>query len=353
MRTANRLARLLAALLRLYPRPFQEQFGEELASVFAQMLREAAQRGKWSVWAVFLRELAALPLNLLHEHLSGTGASLMIEKVLTHPKYSRWRQAGALGFAAGFALMELVNGLSQLAFNHFSEYVSWNGWIKVNVMNTPSDAYEAAPFQPFGVLLLAVCGLAAGVLLSRGEKPPRVLRYTLAAGASLPLAYTLLYGLSCLLALLPSGAGRVFISVAFNLLVIVSSGGPAAALLGLFAGVRAPRRLALLGMAGFAGWFVALLASGLALLVWGVLNALVGTVYTHFFTQTGVYANPFLTSPLAPIGGWLAGMASSAVFGWVYGSWVGNELGAGRSLGSVPKSGENRGEEMALDPKGL
>ncbi len=55
-------------LLRWYPANFRAEFREEMTTVFAQAMIEAAGRGRWAVTAVYLRELRELPLNLAREH---------------------------------------------------------------------------------------------------------------------------------------------------------------------------------------------------------------------------------------------------------------------------------------------
>ena len=55
-------------LLRLYPRRFREEFGEELQSTFAEAMAEAAGRGGWALAAVCWRELRDWPIALLNEH---------------------------------------------------------------------------------------------------------------------------------------------------------------------------------------------------------------------------------------------------------------------------------------------
>jgi len=115
MRMVDRMIHWHRWLLRLYPRSFQDAFGDELQSVFTQALREAAgcQVGasSRSIWRCFLRELFDLPLNLLREYASHPGLGTAIEHWLTHPQRSRWQQAAMLAFALGFALLELLHGL--------------------------------------------------------------------------------------------------------------------------------------------------------------------------------------------------------------------------------------------------
>lgn len=63
------LCKLYAALLRLYPKAFREEFGEELQSVFELSLSEAAAQGGFEIESLFLHELISLPKAALFEHL--------------------------------------------------------------------------------------------------------------------------------------------------------------------------------------------------------------------------------------------------------------------------------------------
>lgn len=61
------IVRLYRLLVRLYPRPFREQFGEEMTAVFCQHLAAA---GEWrDLMAVLGRELRDWPVNCLREHV--------------------------------------------------------------------------------------------------------------------------------------------------------------------------------------------------------------------------------------------------------------------------------------------
>ncbi len=62
------LIRLYAALLRLYPQSFRVEFADEMQSVFAETVADAAQRDAASLIKVCLREIKDLPMSLLNEH---------------------------------------------------------------------------------------------------------------------------------------------------------------------------------------------------------------------------------------------------------------------------------------------
>ena len=64
--------RAYAWLLRLYPRSFRAEYGDEMQDVFSSALAEASAHGFRLAAAVWLRELRDLPLNLVRER--GWGA---------------------------------------------------------------------------------------------------------------------------------------------------------------------------------------------------------------------------------------------------------------------------------------
>lgn len=57
--------KLYGRMLRLYPAVWREEFGVEMAAVFADALRAAQRRGIASVLRLWWRELASLPANVL------------------------------------------------------------------------------------------------------------------------------------------------------------------------------------------------------------------------------------------------------------------------------------------------
>ena len=58
-------------VVRLYPKRFREEFGEEMKQVFADAVAEAVERGRLPLIVVCLRELRDLPVIALCEHWSG------------------------------------------------------------------------------------------------------------------------------------------------------------------------------------------------------------------------------------------------------------------------------------------
>jgi len=65
------ITRVYGRCIRLYPKHFGEEFGEEMQQVFADAVAEAAERGGLPLILVCLRELRDLPVIALREHWSG------------------------------------------------------------------------------------------------------------------------------------------------------------------------------------------------------------------------------------------------------------------------------------------
>ncbi len=127
MKFAVRLYRLL---LRLYPPAFHARFGQEMETVFADMMAEARQVGHIQTAATLLRELADLPAGLAHSYtfsmnhaiqpqLSAQPAGIAPAAGTSFPpRRATWGEAflGALpqfllGLIAGLPLLLVTAGL--------------------------------------------------------------------------------------------------------------------------------------------------------------------------------------------------------------------------------------------------
>ncbi len=65
MKHVNALLRqIYRQLLRLYPRPFRDEFGEEMTSIFATSVAEKSHRGTRTLTRFFIKELMDLPSSL-------------------------------------------------------------------------------------------------------------------------------------------------------------------------------------------------------------------------------------------------------------------------------------------------
>jgi len=68
---AHWITRVYGLLLRLYPRQFRVEFGDEMQSVFTDAVNDAARRGLAAVLIVCAREVWELPRNVVREHWGG------------------------------------------------------------------------------------------------------------------------------------------------------------------------------------------------------------------------------------------------------------------------------------------
>jgi hypothetical protein len=60
-------------LLKLYPKPFRAEFGSEMEGVFAGILSDALKQGRMAAIRAFCKEIIAIPIAALGEHLKGQG----------------------------------------------------------------------------------------------------------------------------------------------------------------------------------------------------------------------------------------------------------------------------------------
>ncbi|MBK8900268.1 MAG: hypothetical protein IPM53_03725 [Anaerolineaceae bacterium] len=74
--------RFYRLLVRLYPRQFREQFGEEMTAVYAQRARQAAANGGRALLTIWLRELWDWPISCLRAH--------WLEQHIEGPVRYRW-----------------------------------------------------------------------------------------------------------------------------------------------------------------------------------------------------------------------------------------------------------------------
>lgn len=323
---------LYRRLIHLYPAAFQAELGEEMLAVFAEKLSEPGSRAS----SAALRELADFPFNLLQEHLHNPEFNRMLERILTHQKYSRQRQAAALGFALAFGLIELANGLFQILSGSFARYVGWVGVVWPRVLNQPDGSLRLVwpsytlpdgSLQPtllnlVMVAVLALAGLVAGLVAARGSLAPRSLRFGLAGAFSLPFAYlstTLVAGLLAADQRMPA-----LVYVPFNLLSALLFAALAAVLFGWLAGTS-PARLGRMALAGASGWIGGLVLSGLVslaiALVWGILGTLVAFVIHGNFSTVNAFSGLWA--------GLVATIPVSMLQGWIFGGWMGAEMDGG------------------------
>ena len=116
-RARARLGHAYAALLRLYPRDFREEYGPALRQVFDELARDAEVPG----WRLWLTVLADVPGSVVPERLAGLrrsgrpGAGLLpgVAAGLTWTAYNVVNQSAVLDAGGGLVLNDA--GLAALA----------------------------------------------------------------------------------------------------------------------------------------------------------------------------------------------------------------------------------------------
>ncbi len=321
--TAERVIGWYGWLVRLYPRRFRVVFGEELQAVFAQAVREATRCDQQATWNCFLQELLDLPLNLMREYVSGARISLLVERLLTSTKHSRWQRSGALAFALGFALLELLHGLAQIMRPGYPDFASVWGFFKVTTAGSSQGGNGwNVNLGPVDFACMALSGLVVGLAFSLAEQGisrAGRLRFALAGAAGLVAPYLMID-----LFLRWPTAGRIglgtFGTLLLLLVLFILVGGLPAAVLGWAAGARHGRHL--LGLTG----------RGLGGLILGLIGGALVSVGLYLLLLA-----PFLLLPhgLNAISPWMmnrvAPLCLSVLFGvvqgWVYGGVVCSRIG--------------------------
>jgi hypothetical protein len=96
------ICRLYGLFLKLFPRTYREEYGDELQAVFNLMLEDAARQNGLEFAGVVLQEFFSLPKAIIHEHLrkprySLAAQALILEKdsyMKTMPKIE-WEELGS------------------------------------------------------------------------------------------------------------------------------------------------------------------------------------------------------------------------------------------------------------------
>lgn len=102
------ITRLYAALLRLYPLSFRDEFAAEMQQTFSQVLAEAAARGKAALGAVCWQELRQAPANIVREHWQERSRRTMELRREDSPAFERISGPGLLAALTPFLLIGLL-----------------------------------------------------------------------------------------------------------------------------------------------------------------------------------------------------------------------------------------------------
>jgi hypothetical protein len=120
---AQFITRVYGLLLRLYPRQFRVEFGDEMQCVFADLVNDAAKRGLTAVLMVCAREMWELPRNVACEHWRGLqkGSVRMNDTAALDGHPSSW-----LGTLTG-ALPFLLLGPIRVLLAYPDPHPAWRG----------------------------------------------------------------------------------------------------------------------------------------------------------------------------------------------------------------------------------
>lgn len=80
-----------ARILRLYPRRFRDEYGDEMRTVFERLLTEAANRSILSAALLCLRKFRDLPINIVREHLDIRREKRPVKRLFQYDKHRELR----------------------------------------------------------------------------------------------------------------------------------------------------------------------------------------------------------------------------------------------------------------------
>ena len=204
-------------LLRLYPRAFREEFGEEMLLDFADML-ESANDGFFSLFHTITRELRDFPFSLLSAHLKEVHVSTMFCSNL-----ARSTLRGAFAFGLAFATLWTTFGL----IFDVMEDQGWSFLLRIANSRGWHLTYDTTAQAVLYFSCLILGALLAGVLLALCfHEPRRIRRYVLASllGWVGPLIFLRIAGIflngytSTLINSIFSQSGTIVIGLGFGVL---------------------------------------------------------------------------------------------------------------------------------------
>lgn len=95
-------------LLRLYPKSYRDEYGEELQIIFQLSLEEAATKSGFEVAGVVLREWVNLPMAIVHEHIRERRKARMIRDFSSRFDFAPGSRKEILAAVAPFLLCGMV-----------------------------------------------------------------------------------------------------------------------------------------------------------------------------------------------------------------------------------------------------
>ena len=137
-------------LLYLFPRTYREEYGDELQTVFDLSFADAKNGGWLGIVDVILRELAALPIAIIHEHLRERRKTKMLKRFGSHFDFVSGSFLEFLGALYPFFLLGGVLPLMSVL-------------MRSNFL-TP----QSVLVNGIGILLVAILGILCLIGLAKG-----------------------------------------------------------------------------------------------------------------------------------------------------------------------------------------
>jgi len=143
-------------LLRLYPRSFRSEFGEQMLLDFTDMAADANKGGTYSMFRFCLHEFFEFPINLLRIHLKD---GRMLKIFLSQPVNYGLR--GAVGFAMTFFIVAILDDFIYRKIDSSSDAII--GFL-FDVFHTARGPQFVSLLSVFSSVL--VTGLLFGIMMA-------------------------------------------------------------------------------------------------------------------------------------------------------------------------------------------
>lgn len=153
------VTKLYAALLRLYPRPFYERFGDEMQFVFTQAWQNRAA-GPWRLVTLLLREFSGLLTSVYRERWTAyrvTGRPVFFDWRLMLPLLVSISVVAACAFSLSYwgyitrpaSIFDQLARIDRATFVRFDSNAQPNPIALRGMANTPDgDGLDLLPFPP-------------------------------------------------------------------------------------------------------------------------------------------------------------------------------------------------------------
>jgi hypothetical protein len=289
-------------LLRLFPPPFQKEYGDEMRDVFHAFVAESARLGRASLLRTCLFELLDLPICLVFEHVSQLRKECSMKDLRHGVRAFRTAELGALAF--------LVGGVLRMLARKF--LVPPDTWYNYRLVNLLMEARQFVFYLLAVILLAGVIVWAAGV---NRRVTRRAIGFTLIAATAVYLASYAIYTFTPLYSWIISlGGGQYqsyavfFTSFPFDLLAGLLIGGA----LGVASGNwQTCRRFLLFSMSAFgaASLVNAFIYVGLYNWSWSTGYPMTAIGFVDIVSSSAYY------------------ILSGGILGWFYGKEISGRVG--------------------------